>query len=661
MKKEKNYFKYIVLTVVLLIPFIYSYFYLKAYWNPYGKGNIDNLPIAIVNKDEGKKGTDLIKQIIDSKSLKIHVVDEEKANDGLNNKDYYAIITIPSNFTKSLESIGKENKKHPTITYSPNQKSNYLASQIIDRVVSTVEANLDNTINSEIINTLDNNLNQIPNQLEQISSGFSVMHDGINTLNNGSLKLKNGSYKLYTGYKDYNEAIKQITSSSALLASSMQKFDNGLSNLAVSKNSLIELKNSVNQLSSSLNQLAIVNNNVNTKLNNYVDNVNSTLDITDNYAQYIVNTYENEVIPEAYKPSLELYQYAKALTIKDSNTNLNKIETLKISGETLKEANETINTNLNTINTKVCTLAQATTKLDELNTGIETIQNASTQLTNASSELSLGINTISTYSDKLELNINELYKGNNILNTGIETLKNKVLLSKNALDEKTNATKDDLEKTNDLANYSKKPVIVEKKEINKVDSYGTAFSPLFISIGLWIGSLMLYIILFFDKTGRFSLLDANSKKYVKRTLSYHALATISSVILGILLSIFLDFYITNYCLYLFILILAANTFTAIMNFLIINFKDIGKFLALIILVLQLAASGGTFPIETVTKGFRWLNHYLPMTYTIHLFKECLVNIESNLLIKNLIIVITIFLIFFIINIILDIYRQKRAK
>ena len=64
-------------------------------------------------------------------------------------------------------------------------------------------------------------------------------------------------------------------------------------------------------------------------------------------------------------------------------------------------------------------------------------------------------------------------------------------------------------------------------------------------------------------------------------------------------------------------------FMTIIQFLIRNFGDIGKFLALIILVLQLAASGGTFPVETIDKGFRFLNPLLPMTYSIKTFKECL--------------------------------------
>ena len=62
-KKTNSWFKYVVIIAVLLVPFMYSFFYLKAYWNPYGKGNIDNLPVAVVNKDSGDKGKELIDNI----------------------------------------------------------------------------------------------------------------------------------------------------------------------------------------------------------------------------------------------------------------------------------------------------------------------------------------------------------------------------------------------------------------------------------------------------------------------------------------------------------------------------------------------------------------------------------------------------------------------
>ena len=102
-------------------------------------------------------------------------------------------------------------------------------------------------------------------------------------------------------------------------------------------------------------------------------------------------------------------------------------------------------------------------------------------------------------------------------------------------------------------------------------------------------------------------------------------------------------------------------FTSIILFLIENFGDVGKFLCILLLVLQLAASGGTFPIETVTKGFRFLNPMLPMTYTIRLLKESLISIESSLLSKNFIIVFAIFIVFFIANVALNLYRERKDK
>ena len=121
-KKKKSLFNYVILLAVLIIPFMYSFFYLKAYWNPYGKGNLDNLPVAIVNEDEGKKGKELVNSLKEKNTLKLSVVDEDKASDGLTNQKYYAVITIPKDFTSSLESASSSKKKHPTITYSPKSK-----------------------------------------------------------------------------------------------------------------------------------------------------------------------------------------------------------------------------------------------------------------------------------------------------------------------------------------------------------------------------------------------------------------------------------------------------------------------------------------------------------------------------------------------------------
>ena len=194
--KEKKFFNYVIIAAVLIIPFMYSFFYLKAYWNPYGEGNIDNIPVAIVNNDEGDNGEKVITNIKNSKKLKISTVSDEKASDGLYNKKYYAVITIPKDFSESMESASTTNKKHATITYAPNQKSNYLASQIINNVVSAVEKNLDNTVNSTIVDSLASTIKDVPSKLETISNGFEQLEEGTTKLQDGSNSLANGMKSL---------------------------------------------------------------------------------------------------------------------------------------------------------------------------------------------------------------------------------------------------------------------------------------------------------------------------------------------------------------------------------------------------------------------------------------------------------------------------------
>ena len=98
---------------------------------------------------------------------------------------------------------------------------------------------------------------------------------------------------------------------------------------------------------------------------------------------------------------------------------------------------------------------------------------------------------------------------------------------------------------------------------------------------------------------------------------------------------------------------------SIIQFLIRNFGDIGKFLALIVLVLQLAAAGGTFPIETIDKGFQAISPYLPMTYSIKLLREILVPTATNFKVQYIGILIGISVVTFAITGVVDIIKKRK--
>ena len=655
--KENKIFKYVVLCAVLIIPFMYSFFYLKAYWDPYGKGNIDNIPVAIVNNDEGEKGNELVQELIDSKKLKLDITNEEKATDGLNNKDYYAVISIPNDFSSSMESINTNNKKHPTITYSPNQKSNYLGSQIINSVVNAVEAKLDNKINSEIVGSLSENLNKVPTSLDEIKNGLSTMSNGIGQLDNGGNKLYDGANLLDKNYNKFNNGLNDIKLGANKLNESMNGLNNGINTLSNSLEDIDTLNQSIPVLVGSVNALTNGSNNYTNGFNTYTDKINDTLDYTSAVANYIVNMYDNNNLQKDALYEQSLYMITNHI----ETGNTTPINYLKASGNTLKNSNNQINSGINTLNNSIASLNTVPDKLNALKAGVNQIKDGSNKITEGTNTLNNGINTLYSNSLLIQNGLGTLSSGSKDLSTGIKTLQNGVNNSRLDLANNIDKTKTDLTKLNDIKEYSKEPVKINRKEVNKVATYGTSFAPLFISVGLWVGCLMMYIVLYYDKEERFKLFSIKNKNYLQRTLCYHALATVTGITLGILLQVFLDFNITSIPLYYFSMILVANTFLSIIEFLIVNFKDIGKFIALILLVLQLAASGGTFPIETVTKGFRFLNPILPMTYTINLWKESLMVKETNLLTSNLLVIAIIFIVMTIINITIDIIRQKKNK
>lgn len=681
-KKNNNWFKYVVLVAVLLIPFMYSFFYLKAYWNPYGKGNIDNLPVAVVNNDKGDKGDELIDSIKDSKKLKLSVISSSKANEGLNNGKYYAIINIPESFTEDMESASSTNKHHATITYSPNQKSNYLSSQIINTVVLTVEKNLDNAVNSKIVENLSDTVESVPSQLDTISSGFGKLEegtnklaDGSNTLNSGTKELANGTSQIkFTLSSSINSLSSELTDKEkqqilATIASSKDLSDENIANAALAG------------LQSNQQYMALK-----TNYDNGMSQYNfGVAKYKAGIEKYNANLADYNAGVEKYNATLALYNLTDETVtacINNSSEQCTAIKQIVDSKVALNTSKAALDQAKDTLDNLKTTLDQSKTNLDTLKTVIDSLEETAKQTAiatakkvsqqvaistassvkeNATLTTKQSLNTLLSYIDKIDSGATKLSDGSTTLNNGLTTLNNSVKSSKQELDSKISSTKKDVKKVETLADYSKEPIKAETKEVNKVASYGTAFAPLFISIALWVGSLMLFIVLFFDKEQRFGLLGIDSKKHVKRCLAYHGLATVSGIVLGILLQLLLDFDITNVFLYYISIILVSNCFLAIIEFLIENFGDIGKFIALIILVLQLGASGGTFPIETVTKGFRFLNPMLPMTYTIKLLKEPLISIESSLLTKNFIIVFTIFIVFFGINLGLNIYKEKHQK
>lgn len=686
MKKEKI-LKILIFAVVLLIPIIYSFFYLKSYWNPYG--TLSDMKIAVVNLDSGKddknQGNEFVQSLKDSATFDICEVSKEDANDGMEKGNYYATIEIPENFTKCLESGATTDKQVAQITYRPNQATNYLATQIINSAVKTIELNLQSKVDREIIANLSDKLNEVPDSLQTISDGASSILDGSQSLNDGIKQLNDGTNQLSSSYKEFDNGVASAYTGSQSLESGLAQVTTGVDTL---KNGGQTLDNAISQINTGVDELSAQSNSGIASLASGVNDLNTgAANLNAKLPEYVekVEYLNSNVKPllqalSAYsgKTTDSTLQYlavsaSQILAQDPEKGNLDGFQQLTIGGQTLTTgANDLYagtqklvagTQDLGKLTTGVQSLKSALTQVKQgttsLNQGIVTLSNGTVQLTAGSSTLTNGLATLNSSSKTIDNALTTLnngtasaYDGSNKLVEGVQTFKT-------SIDEGLANTKEQLKSLNGIEDFGAKPVEFKTEAYGEVNSYGIAFTPLFLCIGLWVGALMAYVVLYYDQKHRFKIFDHDYKNKILQNIAYLGLGALQGLIVAILLKLGLGFDIQNNALYYTASILVGITFVSIIQFLIRNFGDIGKFLALVVLVLQLAASGGTFPIETIDKGFQGLTSYLPMTYSIKLFREILVPTATNFKGQYLGILVGITVVTLAITCIVDVIKNKK--
>lgn len=741
--KNSNAFKAIIFIVVMLIPLIYSFFYLKSYWNPYG--NLSDMQIAVVNLDKGKddknQGNEFVQSLKDSDTFKICEVSKDEAQEGMKKGNYYATIEIPENFTECLESASTEDKQIAQVTYSPNQATNYLATQIVNSAVKTIELNLQSKIDKEIIANLASKLNEVPDSLQEISDGADTILNGTESLNDGIKQISDGTNTLSNSYKEFDEGVNSAYSGSKSLTSGISQVSDGVNTLKNGGKSLDNAIDQINQgadqlssqgaegitaLASGANDLNDGAKSLNEGAKAYVQGTEALADGTLSYVEnnekiiqgtsaYVDGVNELNKNNKAILQALAQYGASssdetikglaqKAQAVLDSKTNgVNTFDYLTASGNTLKSGGTSLaanhekliagakglkasgtgitaganklyagtqslvsgTSNLGKITNGIQSLKTALTQVKQgttsLNNGIETLQNGTTKLSEGSSSLETGLEKLSSSSNTVDNALETLNEGSKTAYDGAGQLVEGVQTFKTSIDEGLQDTKEQLKSLNGIEEFGENPVEFKTEEYGKVDSYGIAFTPLFLCIGLWVGALMAYVVLYYDHDERFGIFGMNAKNKVLQNLVYLGLGAVEGLITGWLLKAGLGYEIQNMALYYGTSILIGITFMSIIQFLIRNFGDIGKFLALIILVLQLAAAGGTFPIETIDKGFQAVSPYLPMTYSIKLLREVLVPTASNFKGTYIGILVGIIVVTMLITFAVDIINKRKNE
>ncbi len=289
-------------------------------------------------------------------------------------------------------------------------------------------------------------------------------------------------------------------------------------------------------------------------------------------------------------------------------------------------------------------LGELRSNVPALSGGIQALYNGSSQLVEGSNklvdgqnQLSTGVTELTNKVPELEDGVDKLYKGSNELATG---LKDGAGEMKAGL----------INSSEEMGDFVSAPINMKNEPVNHVPNYGTGFAPYFISLSLWIGAIMMFFVISAKTDDDFGL--SKFDKVVGKYLSFGFVGLLQAILVSVVV-LGLGLNPTSTVMYFTSIIFLSLVFIAIIQCLISLFGDAGRLLGIVLLILQLTACAGTFPLEIVPKFFKVINPYMPFTYSVELLREVIsaTTINYSVVGKDFLILGIVLLVFLTISVV----------
>ena len=656
---------------VAIIPSLYAWCNILANWDPYA--NTGNIQVAVANEDEGttstlvghlNAGQQTVTQLKSNHQLGWRFVSKQHAVDGVKAGKYYAAIVLPKDFSSSLIGTVTGEKNQPSITYYINEKMNAIAPKITDTGATTIDEQINatfvssvadavakqvkaaagnttdslHTAQSDVVNNLNDTINQLETVQQQLGSTRSTLDKATTTID--SAKQTNTALA-----SAINDALNTITSTSNLLAQTRaqtQRFsttltgalDNGstqLSGLQVTVGNVTgTMLNGLNTTQDALSQVSSSMRGVNSTAGEALDGMDNALKASG-----------LDPDSQTYKDlSTQISEARKQLTFQQQRINAFDQDTTSIitSGKNTATALNSDITSLSNNGTAAMAKARADltgTVMPNLSTGLDTLSLANGSLAGTLTTLQGTLKQGNGLLDQLSRTVSQT----NATLAGAQTqLAN---LSKQLSTTRTDVASLSSSRmfqqlsemlglnANEIGSFVGEPVHLDEKVLYPVENYGSAVTPFYTNLALWVGGFVLVAIYKLEVDR-----DEKIRKYTPRqgymgrwllfvTVGFlqAIIATIGDLALGI------------QCEHPFLFVLAgvfaSFVYVNIIYALAVAFRHIGKAIAVILVIIQIPGAAGLYPIEMMPEFFRRLKPFLPFTYGINAMRGPIGGMYAN--------------------------------
>ena len=624
----------ISLSVILLIPIMYAGFFLGSIWNPYG--NTGNLPVAVVNNDTGAElsgaQTNIGDQVVDTlkqnHDMGWQFVSETQANKGIQDGTYYMEIVIPADFSHNAATVTSAQPKSSTLTYTITPSKNFVASLLTTEAAKSIKQNVATTINQAYVSAL--------------LAALQTTADGIHTASEGAAALTTGSQSLQAGITEYTAGVTQVTEGQTALVSGLSALNTGatsLKNGITSLASQLPTTSQISQLTAGVAQIQTGITGLHTAVTTADPTVSAaqvavTADATS--LQQLLVTYGSQA--SAGSTSITNLSAAAATanpTVTVSTSDLATVLGLLNTSQQIAQHSATLLTDLNTLtNALTAQRTQLIAGVTSLHTGMNTLAPNLTNALNGYTSVASGASVLQTGTGHLQNGVSAAYQSSQQVLGGLRLLDQQSVNLQSGASQLTTGTstlsvglaaadqKLSLQPTGSATlDHIVTPITLQEKTQGSVPNYGYALSPYVLSLGLYVGALVFNVIYpvrrVFDKA-------ENARRWWLAKMSVAFSVSVGQALVLVAVMVWgLGLHPANPGLFVLLTILTSMTFMAIITFLVIMLDNIGRFIAMLLLVLQLGSSGGVFPIVLSSGFFQFMNPFMPMTYSIQAFREAI--------------------------------------
>ena len=655
-----NYAALIVILALCILPSLYAWFNIKASWDPYGQEATSQIKIGVINNDKGTEfngkliniGDQVVDQLKENDLMGWQFVDEAEGEKALEEGTFYATITIPDNFSQNIISLVTSDVKKGQMIYRVNEKINAIAPKLTSKGATGVQENINQTIvetvsgilfeagkglGLEIQETVLPQLSHVYDQLEELISKFGDMNSLVQTAHNGGIQLKDLIASIQTDLPLIETTITSAKTTITSLESFMDTSKSALSDfMPTLKNDLLLIQTIADELNTYVSQIE-------DKAPELIENLITKVESTQSLVQSFVKVLEsfNKFPAGRFDELISQLQGVNG-ELDKAKDFLQQLHDTTVNGG---EPNLTVLNNIKTLLSSVSSTASAiynrfdSAIVPSLNNVIDQAYSTATNVLQVLKEAEAKLPDVASL-------LNTAYEGADKGIDAIEYINSKLPEAENKVREVT-AKLGDINESQSLQevltllqeavterqNFMSSPVDLVEETIFPMHNYGTAMTPFYSVLAQWVGMTLLISMLSVHAKGEYR----PSEEYFGKFLLFATIALVQGLIIALGDLYLLNIYCVNPGLFIVGILFTSITFTFIVYSLVSVFGNVGKVVSIILLVLQVAGSGGTFPIQLTPKFFQIINPFLPFTYAISFARESIGGVVENVLAKDIII------------------------